>query len=127
MDLPSGQAVARIMGAAPLSEEELWTVKRDGDGVVSWPEGSELYLANRRWLEGRAPLWFYILKEAEMHERGHRLGLVGSTIVAETLIGLTWFDHFSYLFQVPHWSPEQERIPGLDQGLDMLALTRYVG
>jgi hypothetical protein len=72
-------------------------------------------------------LWFYILKEAELHEKGHRLGKVGSRIVAETLIGLAWYDHYSYLFQAPYWNPGMEGIDGLDEELDMLKLTKYVG
>jgi len=53
--------------------------------------------------EGNAPLWFYVLAEAQ-HEWGQRakqkgskrdeepltLGAVGGRIVAETLIGLLW-------------------------------------
>ena len=60
-------------------------------------------------------------------EKGHRLGRIGSRIVAETMIGLAWFDHFSYLYQAPLWNPGLEGIPGLDHGLDMQKLTSYVG
>ena len=127
MGLPAGQSVARTMGCDPLSEEQLWQVRGKGDDVVEWPEGKALLAANRRWLEGRAPLWFYILKEAEIREKGHRLGEVGSQIVAETLIGLTWSDHFSYLFLAPNWHPGMEGLGGLGRGLDMLELTKYVG
>jgi hypothetical protein len=51
---------------------------------------------------------------------------VGSRIVAETLIGLLWFDHFSYLFQAPAWDPSKEGIAGLGKDLDMLKLTQFV-
>ena len=33
------------------------------------------------------PLWYYILKEAELQD-GEKLGRVGSRIVAETVVGL---------------------------------------
>lgn len=130
MGLPSGQAVACMMGVKAkgvLSDDELWFSKGNGDGKEEWEDGKTFFMANKQWLEGRAPLWFYILKEAELHEKGHRLGQVGSRIVAETLIGLAWFDHYSYLFQAPGWNPGMEGIRGLEEDLDMLKLTKYVG
>lgn len=128
MGLSSGQRVAEMMGAKKvLSDAQLWQQKADGDVVGAWPEGTALLAANAKWLQGAAPLWFYILKEAEILHKGHHLGEVGSRIVAETIIGLTWFDHFSYLFQKPNWNPSHEGISGLDQQLDMLALTKFVG
>ena len=127
MGLPSGQAVARFLETNVLSEENLWTKKGKGDSVLAWPEGKNFYNANKRWLLGRAPLWFYILKEAEIDEKGHRLGEVGSRIVAETIVGLAWHDHFSYRFQNPKWTPADEQIAGLTKNLDMLELTKYVG
>lgn len=39
-------------------------------------------------LTQRTPLWYYLLVEAKHRHGGQRLGLVGSTIVAETIIGL---------------------------------------
>lgn len=128
MGLPSGQRVAEMMGAKKvLSDKQLWQQKADGDVLVAWKEGAALLADNAKWLQGAAPLWFYILKEAEILHKGHHLGEVGSRIVAETIIGLTWFDHFSYLFQKPNWNPSHEGIAGIDQQLDMLALTKFVG
>ena len=71
-------------------------------------------------------MWFYILKEAELRHHGRHLGEVGSRIVAETFIGLAWYDHYSYVFQMPRWTPEDEGL-GLPADLDMLALTEFVG
>ena len=127
MGLPSGQNVARMMGAkAVLSDEQLWSVKNEEESLVSWPEGAAFFQANKTWLQGAAPLWYYILKEAEVMHHGHHLGEVGSRIVAETLIGLAWNDHYSYLFQMPRWTPAEEKI-GLGATLDMLELTQFVG
>jgi len=128
LGLPSGQNVARMMGAkAVLSDEQLWSVKNEEETLQPWPEGNVFFQAHKRRLEGTAPLWFYILKEAEVMHHGHHLGEVGSRIVAETLIGLAWNDHYSYLFQVPRWTPADEKIAGLGGNLDMLELTRFVG
>ena len=127
MSLPSGQSVARMMGVKTvLSDEQLWSVKNEGESLEPWAEGTTFFQANKKWLEGAAPLWYYILKEAEVMHHGHHLGEVGSRIVAETLIGLAWFDHYSYLFQMPRWTPADEKL-GLGANLDMLELTRFVG
>jgi Animal haem peroxidase len=44
------------------------------------------------------PLWFYVLKEAEL-AGGNRLGKLGSRLVAETLVGLVVQDATSYWHQ----------------------------
>jgi hypothetical protein len=67
LGLPAGQDVARKMAVAPLSN-------------------ADLGLTDARW-GGKAPLWFYILKEAELLG-GQQLGPVGGRIVAEVLLGL---------------------------------------
>jgi Animal haem peroxidase len=123
MGLPSGQRIAHMMGFKPLTDRELWMRMFD-DGMKDWTDGKDIYDANKDWLKDSAPLWFYILKEAEMQQRGERLGEVGSTIVAETLFGLAWCDHYSYLYQMPSWKPGDE-FDGL-KNLDMLKLTQFV-
>jgi hypothetical protein len=85
--LPSGQQVARAMRARVLSN-------------------SELGLSNDPGWKGEAPLWFYILKEAELPPyNGERLGPVGGQIVAEVLVGLLQRDPNSYLYLDPRWKP----------------------
>ena len=76
------------MGVKTLSDEELWSVKNEEETLENWPEGTAFLRDNKKWLEGSAPLWYYILKEAEVRHHGHHLGDVGSRIVAETLVGL---------------------------------------
>lgn len=128
MGLPSGQNVARMMGAQTvLSDEQLWSVRNEEEALIPWAEGTVFFQKpqNRKWLAGAAPLWYYILKEAEIMNHGHHLGEVGSRIVAETLVGLAWNDHYSYLFQMPRWDPSQEKL-GLGASLDMLELTQFV-
>ena len=87
LGLPSGQGVAQKMGVAPLSNQELGIEDEPGWG-------------------GQAPLWFYILKEAELQHDGERLGAVGGRIVAEVILGLLSLDGNSYLRQLPSFRPE---------------------
>jgi hypothetical protein len=84
--LPSGQQVAKAMRITPLSN-------------------STLGLTDSGW-GGEAPLWFYILKEAELPPyNGEQLGPVGGRIMAETLVGLLQRDPNSYLYLDPSWKP----------------------
>jgi hypothetical protein len=54
-------------------------------------------------LERSTPLWYYVLKEAEL-AGGQRLAGVGARIVAEVFIGLLKADSRSYLNQ-SRWRP----------------------
>jgi Animal haem peroxidase len=83
--LPSGQQVARAMRANVLSN-------------------TTLGLTESGW-GGEAPLWFYILKEAELVHDGEQLGPVGGRIMAETLVGLLQRDPNSYLYLDAAWKP----------------------
>ena len=98
MGLPAGQDVARAMGIEPLSESELFEgVKIDDDADAD--------AAVKADLAGRAPLWYYVLKEAEKRAGSAHLGPVGGRIVAEVLIGLLDGDPLSYLSVEPNWTP----------------------
>ena len=55
--------------------------------------------------ENSTPLWFYILKEAEVQQMGLRLGDVGARIVTEVFVGLLEGDNTSFLSQNPFWKP----------------------
>lgn len=92
--LPSGQAIAEAMGIAdPITADELAS---GDDGAVAAAHG----------LHMQTPLWYYILKEAAIKGGGERLGPVGSTIVAEVLVGLVHGDQQSYLWlKGPGWTP----------------------
>jgi hypothetical protein len=58
-------------------------------------------------LEENAPLWYYILLEAEVNEGGKRLGPVGSRLVAEVIEGALWANPESFLRQYGRrWTPE---------------------
>ena len=85
--LPSGQQVAKAMRVPVLSNATLGLSNDPGWG-------------------GEAPLWYYILKEAELPPyNGERLGPVGGRIMAEVLVGLLQRDPNSYLYLDPSWKP----------------------
>lgn len=92
-DLPSGEAVARVIGHEPLPKEAV------GLRTLGW--------------EGETPLWYYVLKEAEIEGAGERLGEVGGRIVAEVLLALLEGDRHSYRNVNPHWRPT---LPGMRDG-----------
>jgi Animal haem peroxidase len=84
--LPSGQAVARVMGVPVLTQAQLAELQPFG-------------------MDRSTPLWFYILKEAQLMESGLRLGPVGGRIVGEVFIGLLRADRESYLVAEANWKP----------------------
>ncbi|TMC66017.1 MAG: peroxidase [Chloroflexota bacterium] len=81
--LPSGEAVARAVGARPLTPQEL--------ALGDWQD--------------ETPLWLYILREAAVHGGGDHLGEVGGRIVAEVVVGIIRTDPESYLTNDPSWRP----------------------
>lgn len=72
--LPTGQAVARLIGAPVLSGQAL---------LNALPPGQRAAAAT---FKDASPLWFYVLAEAGAN--GGKLGVVGSTIIIETLHAL---------------------------------------
>ncbi len=55
--------------------------------------------------ERDTPLFYYVLKEAELVEYGLRLGPVGGRIVGEVILGLLELDPASYLSVDRRWRP----------------------
>jgi hypothetical protein len=84
LGLPAGQDVARAMGLTPIPNDRLG-------------------LTESGW-NGRAPLWFYVLKEAELLG-GRTLGPVGGRIVAEVILGILSLDRSSFLNAATPWTP----------------------
>ena len=114
MGLPSGQAIADLMGVDRVPEKSLWV----GKAIVAELPKSKALSEIDASFEDNAPLWFYILAEAQYEwlqrakAKGGKgdaepvtLGAVGKRIVAETLIGLLWADGHSYLSQAPNFEP----------------------
>jgi hypothetical protein len=88
LGLPAGQDVARTMGVAPLSNLELGL---PDPGNPGWG--------------GRAPLWFYLLREAEIRQGGRRLGPAGGRLITEVILGILACDKNSYLNANKAWRP----------------------
>lgn len=106
--LPSGQAVARAMGVAPLRDDQILVGKSSGDAA-----DTQSIASVSSEFAGNAPLWTYILAEATAHaypvangkitgaqRDAYRLGPVGGRIVAETIVGLIASDPSSILNSV---------------------------
>jgi hypothetical protein len=85
--LASGESLARHMGIAPLTAEQV------GIASTDW--------------HGETPLWYYILREADACAGGHHLGPVGGRIVAEVLVGLIDADETSFRHSKQDWKSQK--------------------
>ena len=78
MEVPCGQRVAGAMQLPVLAPADLADL-------------TDLHL------DRRTPLWFYVLREAQVMADGRHLGPVGGRIVAEVIVGLIRGDRSSFL------------------------------
>jgi Animal haem peroxidase len=128
MRMPTGQAVARALrkklkgvrdipvltpeqlekNAEKVNDEQAQVLKRELPGGTKFSK--------------RTPLWYYILAEAAILRKGRRLGPVGSTIVAEVLVGLVRRSPDSILDPDLDWQPN---LPSADQGRNLADLLRF--
>jgi hypothetical protein len=112
LGLPSGQDIAKAMGIAALTPAQIGDASPDG------------IAAKAHGLHKTTPLWYYILKEAQVKGGGTRLGPVGSTLVAEVFLGLVHGDPKSFLAMKPNWKPI---LPRADQDtFTMVDLLNFV-
>jgi hypothetical protein len=88
--LPSGEVVARFLNEEPLNRDEI------GAGKAGW--------------SGETPLWYYILREADVRSNGDRLGPVGARIVGDVLVGLLDLDLSSVRHAPVGWRPRASLI-----------------
>lgn len=109
LGLPSGQAVARHMEMEALSDEQLF----DSEDAERRRARGALLTYHPGIFRDNAPLWFYILREAEIFGNSQHLGPVGGTIIAEVIAGLIREDRHSFLAQWPKWRPT---LPGAEPG-----------
>ena len=79
--------MARHIGIDPLTADEIGIASTVG--------------------RGETPLWYYILREADVWTGGHRLGPVGGLIVTEVLVGLIDADPTSFRRHSLGWWPQK--------------------
>jgi hypothetical protein len=108
--LPSGQAIAEAMGAPVLSSADL----------------AELLPIRASFATG-TPLWYYILKEAEVMEGGLHLGPVGGRIVGEVFIGLLQTDPNAYVNVQPDFTPTLPTATGDPADFRMVDFLTFAG
>jgi hypothetical protein len=123
--LPTGQAVARALGQRlqgvrnipVLTEQQILDAATDAQVQV---------LQDAEFLQRKTPLWYYILAEAASLGGGQRLGPVGSTIVAEVLVGLVRRSEGSIL-ATQGWQPTlPSGQPGTFTLTDLLKFARVI-
>jgi len=89
--LPSGETVAGRLRVPALTADEV-------------------LLADHGWHD-ETPLWYYVLREADVLGDGDTLGPVGGRIVGEVLVGIVDADPDSFRTVEPSWRPT---LPAVD-------------
>jgi len=119
LNLPTAQFVAKQLNLPVLPATALVPQNK--------PAIQAVLNAENGLLRDRTPLWYYILREAEVHSEGNRLGGLGSYLIAGTLISLLKADPDSYLNH--HWSPTAENAVSNPDGplLDIADLLQFAG
>jgi heme peroxidase len=126
--MPTGQAVARALRKKLQGVRDIPVLTRQQIREAAASDKQRDVLErklpeNTTFLE-RTPLWYYILAEAAFLRRGRRLGPVGSTIVAEVLVGLVRRSPDSILAPGSTWEPN---LPSPQRGRTLEDLLRFTG
>jgi hypothetical protein len=106
--MPTGQAVARalhdkLQGVRDIPVLTAAQIRKGAGGGAAGDKQRQVLTDSG--FDERTPLWYYILAEAALLRDGRRLGPVGSTIVAEVLIGLVRRSPNSILAPGLDWKP----------------------
>jgi hypothetical protein len=101
--MPSGQAVAAAMGGPVLPEAHFAELESIYPPFVA-----------------STPLWYYVLREADILANGETLGPIGGRLVAEVFIGLLRADPNSVLNQANGFVPTLGPTAGQFQMIDLL-------
>lgn len=115
VELASGQQMAALMGLSALGEEEI--LQGSGGATLAVPELNE---AHTKALVEHTPLWFYILREAELN--GGRLTGVGARIVAEVFHRAMEGSKIS-IVRTPNWRPQLGQVQDRFLMTDLLLFT----
>jgi Animal haem peroxidase len=125
--LPSGQEVAERLIQKKILKEEYRLTKQQVCQETYNHSGAVLKDLD---LQDNTPLFYYILKEAEILGQGRTLGPTGSSIVSQVILGALRFDPGSYLSVVgPSWQLPAWRFPsgGFRQINSLTGIIRLVG
>jgi Animal haem peroxidase len=117
--LPSGQSIARTIGAPVLdgNNDPVLRLLRDYDTH-----------REKLNLDDSTPLWFYVLNEGlRLGNEGRHLGPVGGRIVGEVFIGLLQLDRDSYLNAETRWKPTIPQRNGRTEGFRMIDFLAFAG
>lgn len=100
VELATGQQMAELIGVPPLSADEILQGRGEGADL------SALTPEMRDQLAANTPLWFYVLREAELN--GGQLNGVGGRIVVEVFHRSMDASRYSILRE-PEWRPSLGR------------------
>ncbi len=121
LSVPTGQAMAKQVGEKPLTRAQLLSAVGGGQRVAiddALRRDGDLLLEN-------TPLWFYVLKEAELLGNGNQLGPVGSRVIVETIAGVLRGSSDSVI--ALDWSPSDSELVGGDDIRTIDDFLRFAG
>jgi hypothetical protein len=125
--LPSGQEVAKaLVKRGIIRQQDCLTGTQLTQDTFNH-SGSVLHEVG---LEGNTPLFYYLLKEAEINGASLTLGPIGSYIVAEVILGALEADPNSYLSVFgPDWKLPLWRFPSgsAEQVHSFIRIIRLIG
>jgi Animal haem peroxidase len=108
---PSGQCAAGALGVPALTVDQLLA----GNPASVLRQGAGLLLE-------RTPLWYYVLKEAEVTAAGERLGPLGSRLVTRVVVDLMRAQRGSILDEIG-WRPTRGARPEQFSMRDLLCVS----
>jgi hypothetical protein len=108
LNLPTAQALVGKLTDAGMAPHRMLT-----RAEIAGPDGALQDAVVGGNFDTATPLWFYVLREAEVVHHGRHLGPLGSRLVAETLVGLIATDPDSYWNRggPARWTPDDGAKP----------------
>jgi hypothetical protein len=119
IELPSGQSVAK-----KIAKKQPKIRIINDDQIAHGPHEKTL---RKYGFHEDTPLWYYVLKEAEVLQKGARLGPIGSRIVADALTSALLADANSFIRVEPNWTPSLPMRDSDPKMFGMADLLRFAG